>query len=277
MNNISFEFTLPELKIMHNVTRCCTPHFHSHIEILYVFCGYVHVMLDGRTYKVTAGDCLLIFPGAIHTYFDTSEDNDTLMIVCSRHLTGRWSEFLASGCTPDPVIPKSEMDPDSLYALRSITDKYDTRGPVGGWTSEEVQHTGILIQLFLSGFVSRLKLESRTHSIQEELSKKVINYIMQEYSNPITLDDIAHDLELNRFRVSRIFTNQLHISFSRFLNELRIEKAKKILAETDAPVTTIAFDCGFSSIRTFNRVFLDIAGISPRKFRRENNPKGLKG
>lgn len=271
MNNSLFEDSLPRLKIMHAPTRYCTPHYHSHPEILLVNRGVVCVSLDGKIHKLEKNDCVMIFPGVIHNYFDPSVDNDTLMIVCAQDLLGSWGKLLSANDTDQPVIHNGEMNPDSAYALRSIMDRRDRIGePAEKWSSFDTQHTTLLLKLFLSGVIHDIKLEPQTDSTRDQLAKDVINYLLKEYANPVSLDDVANALGVNRFRISRIFTNQLHISFSQYLNELRVDEAKRLLSETDLPITTVAFDCGFSAIRSFNRVFLEITGVSPRKYRQDN-------
>ena len=59
------------------------------------------------------------------------------------------------------------------------------------------------------------------------------------------------------------------IGFTKFLNSLRVDKSRKILLNAEIPITTVALECGFGSIRTFNRVFAGLTGVTPRDFRRE--------
>lgn len=258
---------------MHNVMRDSFPHFHSHIEILMINRGFVDVVVDGTLYSLSQGECILIFPGFVHSYLNASDDNDVLLIVCANHLTGNFGHWLTSKYPPNPVL--HHLNSDSAYALSSITSIRDSIPDL--YTLPEthaiVEHLALLIQLFLSASLFGLKLEKRIYSEEQELSQKVVNYVLKEYCNSITLDDIANSLHLNRFRVSRIFSNQLHISFPKFLNELRIEEAKQLLSNTDMPITNISFECGFSTLRTFNRVFLDTTGKSPKQYRSDKIDK----
>lgn len=251
--------------------RNATPHFHSHIEIIFVNKGTFKALLDGKTYTLTPGDCMLVFPGLIHNYFDTLEDNNTLMIVCSLHLTDRWKGWLTLNHADNPIISQDKMSPHSLYALQAIMEKRDTLGPTEEWEISEIYQTSILLQLFLSGFMPQLELKSKTSSPQKELTKKIIDYMMKEFSGPITLDQVANTLGVDKFRISRIFSRQLHTSFTRYLNELRIEEAKRLLSKTTHPITDIAFECGFSAIRTFNRAFSETTGMTPKQYRQLKN------
>ena len=54
-----------------------------------------------------------------------------------------------------------------------------------------------------------------------------------------------------------------------FINELRIGRACRLLAETDYPITEIAFSCGFPNLANFNRQFLRLKIMPPREWRRQ--------
>ncbi|MBU3916716.1 helix-turn-helix transcriptional regulator, partial [bacterium] len=60
---------------------------------------------------------------------------------------------------------------------------------------------------------------------------------------------------------------------SDFLNRIRIEKASSLLRETDAKIIAVAYDVGFESLRTFNKVFLETMGVSPSDYRNRENHK----
>jgi AraC-like DNA-binding protein len=72
-------------------------------------------------------------------------------------------------------------------------------------------------------------------------------------------------LELAYF--SRYFHSKVGISFSRWLNALRIGKAIELLANTDLTITEISQQTGFNDLRTFERAFKKVAGTPPREYR----------
>ena len=59
------------------------------------------------------------------------------------------------------------------------------------------------------------------------------------------------------------------MTFGKFLNNMRIEKAMTLLSASDKTVTEIAYECGFGSLRSFNRVFMAFAGKTPTAFKKE--------
>lgn len=264
------EYPLPELKTIYTSMLNFPPHFHSHIEILMVFKGTVNITVDSKPYILTEGDCIIIFPNAIHSYPEVSVDNIALLIICSPLFISKFqfSNSLTSKYAVNPLQNQSTMHPDSVYAINALREKGDTM-----ITSEEchlpdAEHTSVLLHLFLSGFLSKLQLKEKIDSSTQELSLKVVRYITDNYRNPLSENDVANFLGVSRFRITNIFTKQLQISFSRFLNELRIEEAKRLLTSTCLSITNISIMCGFNTTRTFNRTFLNLTGEAPREFRK---------
>jgi len=87
------------------------------------------------------------------------------------------------------------------------------------------------------------------------------------YLNPqLKLSDIARIANTNRSYASAFFNSQ-NTTFYDYINGLRIEYAKTLLADSSRRVEDIAFDSGYNSRQSFNRIFRAIEGISPTEFR----------
>lgn len=92
------------------------------------------------------------------------------------------------------------------------------------------------------------------------------------------------ELSFNRKALSDLLKEKEHVisrsiniyfgkSFSELMNEYRVKEAKAKLLGTRDPITTISFDCGFSSVTSFNRVFKDATGLAPSEFRKQSAEK----
>lgn len=75
--------------------------------------------------------------------------------------------------------------------------------------------------------------------------------------------DLAQELGVSEATVTRIIGQFFNKSFPQLLNERRIDDAKRLLLETEANIKTVAEEVGFNSLPSFNRVFKELAGISP--------------
>lgn len=80
--------------------------------------------------------------------------------------------------------------------------------------------------------------------------------------------DLARECNVAETVISRIINVYFQKSFPQLLNELRVDDAKTLLKDTDAPVNVICEEVGFNSLPSFNRVFKDITGHSPSVYRK---------
>jgi AraC-like DNA-binding protein len=97
--------------------------------------------------------------------------------------------------------------------------------------------------------------------------------VRERHDAPLSLGDIAEEVGLSRERLSRLFHETLGITFSDYLAEVRLGRARQLLAEGSSPVTEIAFASGFQSISQFNRRFLQAEGVSPSEYRRQRSER----
>ena len=97
--------------------------------------------------------------------------------------------------------------------------------------------------------------------------QKVISYISENYQREITLDELAEFVCMNRAALCRRFKNITGKTIFEFLNEFRIAYACKLIANTDARISAIAYDCGFNNISHFNSLFKSITNYNPTAYR----------
>ena len=89
----------------------------------------------------------------------------------------------------------------------------------------------------------------------------------------LSLTRMAQDLGYSPFALSRVFSHTFHTNFNRYLNELRLNQALSLMQDADASVTDLAMNAGFTSMRTFNRVFQERFHMPPREYRKRMTGK----
>jgi len=112
--------------------------------------------------------------------------------------------------------------------------------------------------------ISRSTVRNR---IQNASVQAAVDYIDANYMQKITLDDIARHIYLNRTYASQIFKKHMRVNFADYLEMVRIDKAKELLADTALPITEIASRVGYSNQSYFTKVFKRSTGLSPNAFR----------
>ncbi len=96
---------------------------------------------------------------------------------------------------------------------------------------------------------------------------KALRYIHAHYKTGLTLDEVAESVALSPHYFSHLFNSNMGLSFSTYVNKLRIEYAQHLLLETSHPIIEIAAMAGFVEQSYFSRIFKEISGVSPGKFR----------
>lgn len=99
---------------------------------------------------------------------------------------------------------------------------------------------------------------------------KTIAYINQNYKENISLDTVASNVHLNSSYFSTIFKKELGLSFSSYLNKVRIDKSKLLLKNTDYSILEIALEVGFEDQSYFTKVFKSLTGMTPKEYKQRN-------
>ena len=108
----------------------------------------------------------------------------------------------------------------------------------------------------------------------QERMNRVCRHIIERIDRPIFLSEVARAVHLSEGAFSRFFRLHTGKTFPAFVNELRIGRACRLLAENELNVTEIAFACGFENLSNFNRQFLRLKGTSPSQFRKAVASRG---
>jgi two-component system, response regulator YesN len=94
----------------------------------------------------------------------------------------------------------------------------------------------------------------------------VKDFLTRHYSEGHTRNELAEAVDMSPDHLGRMFKQHTGEKISDFLNTLRVEKASELLKTSDDKIITIAYDVGFESLRTFNKVFLELKALSPNSF-----------
>jgi AraC-like DNA-binding protein len=112
---------------------------------------------------------------------------------------------------------------------------------------------------------SKLPLESH----QKQEAERVIDYINSNYQNAsLSLEDVCREVGLNRNKLSEILKKNVGMTFSSYVNEIRLKEACRLLIETDLQVIEISINIGFGNVSHFNKVFKQTYQKTPLEYRR---------
>lgn len=106
--------------------------------------------------------------------------------------------------------------------------------------------------------------ERRFHRRVVDQAVRLIN---ENVSSPMTVDELARRFHLHPVYFSQIFKAEMGLPPRQYLLQLRLNHARRLLAETDMPISDVARACGFRTVAYFSRAFREAEGMSPTAFR----------
>ena len=142
-----------------------------------------------------------------------------------------------------------------VQTLQIIRDKADLRkSPFG--TMEEAQ--ALVKAIDISG------LENQT---SHPIARKLIDHVNNHYHEEMSLKTLAHQFHISPKYAGQLFHQNVGMSFSEYLCDIRIRRAKELLTETTLRSFVIAKQVGFSNANYFSNVFKKQVGMYPSKYR----------
>ncbi|HSV56274.1 MAG TPA: response regulator [Magnetospirillaceae bacterium] len=95
---------------------------------------------------------------------------------------------------------------------------------------------------------------------------RAVAYVKENFSRPISLETAADHVHLSPGRLSRLIVEETGRGFSNLLSEIRLERAKVLLADPGASVKQVSSECGYPDPNYFARLFKKVTGYTPTAF-----------
>jgi serine/threonine protein kinase/AraC-like DNA-binding protein/tetratricopeptide (TPR) repeat protein len=100
--------------------------------------------------------------------------------------------------------------------------------------------------------------------------QRVIDYLEGHFKEDVTRNDLANIIGVHPDYLGKLFKARMGKTIREYANSIRIRWAMDRLSETNDKIIAVAYDAGFESLRTFNRIFLRISGMTPLEYRERN-------
>ena len=146
---------------------------------------------------------------------------------------------------------------DSIYELNN-------QFLVQLYKDQEIEELCLHLQDVLEGFMGAMFYEKDKGN---PYIRKALRYIADHYSEHLTLERVAEEVQLSPSYFSTLFRQIVGTSFREYLCKIRVEESKRLLLSTDYSLADIAISMGFPDQSYFCKVFKQLVGITPGKFR----------
>lgn len=121
--------------------------------------------------------------------------------------------------------------------------------------------------LKIAMFQKRASVESDGQ--EERIINKIVRFVQSHLAEEISLSVLAEEFHFSAQYVSQLFKNEIGVNFLTYLTNIRMEKAKKLLLNTDLPIAEISEQSGYGDYRVFTKVFKKSEGVTPSQYRHD--------
>ena len=250
-------------------------HWHPEFEINYIIDGKSKFICGDETFISEQGDIIIIPPDMLHAIFPCEgiqQRYDTL-VFSADILGANESDRSAIECIrPIAVgeysivtrIPKSHQ----YYSELKTTIENIFSCARENSARHDMLLKSELLRLFWLLMDGGNIYPSRSGKQRSETIRSVIEYINENYSEDITIEQLADIVHLSPSYFMSRFRQAAGISAMEYVTHTRIKAACLALQKDNRTSSEIAYECGYKNLSNFNRHFLRIVGCTPREYRK---------
>lgn len=257
-------------------------HTHTFLEIFYVTEGRGTHVINGHGIPISAGDLFVLGYGAKHTFFPCDAEGGTLKWININFVPEFIDGSMINEYNANEVIKLSAFR-NLFFDLKNITFLHlkDTDDNYGAlirlMLREYTEHRygcigclkHYLIVLLTKVFCDDLRSEHSPNSmwLLRTVLDEVSQCIEKDGASAISMQKFAQKVYMSPKAFSRFFAQKMGMGFSHYVQQKRIEKSCKLLAETELPVTAVMIEVGYYDAKTFYALFKRVMGITPGDYR----------
>ncbi len=232
----------------------CPAHVHELAEVMVVTRGFAVVTIDETQYRLVPGDAAVVFPLVPHSFDELSEDSKGVIAIFPPDIIPEYAGTF-HGLQPEyPILPAGRSGLDQRFAVERLgVLNMDDSLPLC------VAYLHLLLACILHSLTYRPVYDYN----ERGLGPRIISYISEHAFEEITLESASRALGISASHLSHFFSERMHTNFRRFINAIRIEKARLMMRDPNLTLTEICDACGYTNMRTFRRAFHQEIGCLP--------------
>ena len=245
-------------------------HWLKDLEMIYLLNGNARIVLDGQNISLVQGDFIVIDSSHI---FELQCKEYFMQVRV--HVD---KEFLAvrSGSTIPRIYRciREDLEADQLEPYLKVCDLFKELVPL--YVNEPAGYrlkTESIVLEILYHLVQYFSMETTVGEMAEPQPEqnriqRILHYIEENYSEPISLEKISSEFGLSREYFSRLFHKSLGGTFSQHVNRVRIAHFYHDLVTGDEPIMELLGKHGLTDYKLFSRMFREIYGHTPKEIRK---------
>ncbi|MFD0712810.1 helix-turn-helix domain-containing protein [Paenibacillus sp. GCM10027626] len=249
-------------------------HAHASVEIMYIISGTCVIQTEQEHIAMHKGDFILLDSGVTHRLvlerdvpcrmlnveFTFAECEDSSLSLAQ--LTAA-SPALGKLLDRRDIAYVTLSDPSDVYhTLKSLVLELDASA-----TADEKSLVQLLMSQLLIQIARLVQQQEHVSRPTDHYARQAVEYIHQHYDGELQAKHIAAAICLHPVYLQRIFRKSMQISMADYIAQVRVDKAKMLLARTDIPLAEIADYVGLNSRQYFSELFKKLTGTTPAAYR----------
>lgn len=259
-------------------TKKTATHAHSFFELVYVLSGSATHLLNGAERTITAGDYFILDYEARHSY--TKKGDEKFEIINCLFVSEFIDKTLKNKTSFGEIVNNYMIRNNNAVINTSPTNIFfrDDDGYIGTLLDkclrEYQQKESGYFEIIRSKLIEIIILTMRKNAAEQpacadEICNYIIKYTSENYLCKDILKHVSSEFFFSVSYLSRKFKENMGMTFTDYLQKVRVEQSICLLANTDRKIIDIAGLCGYSDMKSFNAVFKRLVGVTPQKFRQE--------
>lgn len=252
-------------------------HSHNYYEIIYCHrCADVEYLIGADRYRLQKGDIIYVPPGTSHRPIlpeNMQEPYERSVLWISR-------EFMETihRMFPDEAVSRQDFS----LPIRTGGTRWEFLGDLfragvqeaeekrPGWDAAVLGNTLTILANIKRAFMERTAGTMRAET--PELPDRIMDYIEHHYAEAVSVDDLARKFYVSSSTVSHLFKQKMGVSLYRYITQRRLIAAKALIREGHL-LESVGEMAGFRDYSAFYRAFRQEYGISPRDYRKLQEPQ----
>ena len=249
------------------------PHWHNASEFTLILKDNCVYKIKDEVYHLNSGDILLIWPRELHEILSSPKEGSVFIQFSADIIENNLDLVSASKFMSACHVISAKKEPETAQILRDIIYEIgDIYSKKPSFSETKCKILIYRLLLVIGDYVMREQHEQNGPATFSTTSRNYIrsacNYIAEHSMEDISQAEVAAKIGLSPYYFSKLFKEYLQTSFPQYLTRIRLQNAITLLTEDSLSITECAYMAGFQSTTTFNKVFLESVGCSPREYRK---------
>ena len=224
-------------------------HLHMCYELVILLDGELTINIGDTPYVLKKNNALLIFPNQLHSF--KSENSHHILFLFSPKYIQSYAKEVQGFIPENNLISISQNMIDDFLSLNENSTKFEIKGCL----------------YKMCGYFHRTATYKASYNDENNLLTSIFSFVEKNFNKDCSLSELSKATGREYTYLSRIFKQFTGISYVQYVNMMRLNYAGYLLHNTDLSILECSIECGYNSLRSFNRNFKSYHGVTPKDYR----------